>query len=90
MPRIDVLVSGTFQSTPGPAAGGQLQRAERGQVAPSLGRPLSGSAANVSVNLVEPGTLFGDRINQLDLRFAKVLTFGRTRDQRRRSISTTR
>ena len=44
-----------------------------------LGRPLSGGAANVSVNLVAPGDLYGDRSNQLDVRFAKVLTYGRTR-----------
>ncbi len=49
------------------------------QVVPSLGRSLSGGASSVQVNLVEPGTLFGDRVNQVDIRFAKVLTFGRTR-----------
>ena len=31
------------------------------------------------VNLVEPGTLYGERVNQVDMRFAKVLRFGRTR-----------
>jgi hypothetical protein len=31
------------------------------------------------MNLVTPGTLYGDRINELDLRFTKVLKFGRTR-----------
>ena len=30
----------------------------------------------MTVNLVEPGTLYGDRINQLDLRVAKRFTFG--------------
>ena len=34
---------------------------------------------NVSVNLIEPGSLYGDRINQLDFRVAKILRFGGTR-----------
>ena len=48
-------------------------------VAPSLGRNLSGNAQNVTVNLVEPGTMYGDRINQLDVRLAKTLRHGRSR-----------
>jgi hypothetical protein len=78
LPRVDVLVSATFQSALGPSLAANYN-VPSATVAQSLGRPLSGGRANVSVNLVEPGTLFGDRINQLDLRFAKVLTYGRTR-----------
>src|SRR5262249_26960834 len=48
-------------------------------VSQSLGRSLSGNAANVTVNLIEPGSLYGDRINELDLRVAKILKFGRWR-----------
>jgi hypothetical protein len=29
---------------------------------------------------LEPGSLFGEIMNQLDLRFSKVLTFGHTRN----------
>ena len=78
IPRWDVLVSGTFQTTPGPELDANWN-VTNAQVAPSLGRNLSGGKRNIRVNLVEPGTLHGDRINQLDLRVAKVLTFGRTR-----------
>jgi tryptophanyl-tRNA synthetase len=48
-------------------------------VAETLGRPLAGNLPNVTVNLLEPGALYGDRIGQLDFRVAKILTFGRTR-----------
>ena len=45
-----------------------------------LNRPFAGiGGQTVTVNLVEPGTLHGDRVNQIDLRFAKILRFGRTR-----------
>ena len=33
----------------------------------------------MTVNLIEPGTLYGDRVNEIDFRFAKILRFGRTR-----------
>jgi hypothetical protein len=33
----------------------------------------------VTVNLVAPGSMYGDRINQLDMRIAWTLRYGRTR-----------
>lgn len=78
IPRADVQVSGTFQSLPGPAVAASWN-APGALAAASLGRPLSGGAANVTVNLVEPGTMYGNRINQLDLRVGKVLRFNRVR-----------
>ena len=48
-------------------------------VAPSLGRPLSGGAANITVGLIQPGTEYGGRLNQLDLRLGKLLRFNNTR-----------
>jgi hypothetical protein len=45
-----------------------------------LNRAFAGvGGQTVTVNLVEPGTLYGDRVNQIDLRVAKILRFGRTR-----------
>ena len=78
MSSIDVQLSATFQSKPGPmlAANYAVPNAD---IAPVLGRSLSGNAANVTVNLIQPGTMYGDRINQLDIRVAKILRRGRTR-----------
>jgi hypothetical protein len=78
IPKIDLQVSATIQSVPGVQLAANFN-APNALVQPSLGRPLSGGAANVTANLVEPGALYGDRINQVDLRFAKILRFGRTR-----------
>jgi hypothetical protein len=78
IPRIDVLVSGAFQSLPGPEILASYV-APNAVVAPLLGRNLSGNAANISLQLLSPGNLYGERLNQLDLRIAKILQLGRAR-----------
>ena len=85
VPKVDVLLSGTFRSDAGAplaanwtitAAGAPAQWASIQQ---QLGRPLSSAATSVTVNVVEPGTMYGDRVNEFDVRLAKILRFGRTR-----------
>ena len=77
IPRIDVQVSGTFSSRPGSdLSANRVYRSA--DVQDSLGRPLA-VVNTVSINLLEPNTVFGDRINQLDLRVGKLLRFGRAR-----------
>jgi hypothetical protein len=78
VPGAEVQLAATFQSKPGAMLAAQYA-APNSLVAPSLGRSLSGDAQNVTVNLIAPGTLYGDRINELDLRIAKILRFGRVR-----------
>ena len=41
----------------------------------SLGRDLSNSAANVSVNLIPPSTLFSPRRKNVDVRVSKILRY---------------
>ena len=78
IPRIDVLVAGTMRSDQGPELAANWAAPNSATV--GLNRPYAGVAGNtITVNLIEPGTLYGNRINQVDLRFAKILRFGRTR-----------
>jgi hypothetical protein len=90
LPKIDVSVSGTFTSKPGiqvsgfgtPVAGGAFAAnytVSNTVVQPILGRPLSGSAQNITVNLIEPHSVLGDRVNELNVRVGKILRFGTAR-----------
>jgi hypothetical protein len=78
LPGIGAQLSMTLQSKPGAMLVANYA-VPNAAVASSLGRNLSGNAPNVTVNLVAPGTRYGDRINQLDVRVAKILRHGRSR-----------
>ena len=78
IPRVDVQVAATFQSRPGVSLAANLV-VPNATARQSLGRNLAGGVQNVTVNLIEPNTMFGDRLNQLDLRIGKILRFARTR-----------
>jgi hypothetical protein len=78
IPRIDVSVAATYQYLPGAMIEADWA-ASNAVIAPSLGRPLSNNAANATVNLIEPNTMYGKGLNQLDLRFAKIVRLGTTR-----------
>jgi hypothetical protein len=81
IPRIDVQVSGTWRNDPGDSLAANFV-ANNAYIAANgtLGRSLSEST-NVTVNLIEPQTFFAPRRNNIDLRIAKILRYGRTRSQ---------
>jgi hypothetical protein len=90
VPRVDVQIGLTLISKPGlqvsgagtPTNGGHLSAnytVPSAVIAASLGRPLAGNAANATINLVEPGLLYGERLNEFNIRIGKVLRYGRTR-----------
>jgi hypothetical protein len=68
---LDIQASVAFQSIPGREIQANWA-ATNAVIAPSLGRSLAGSST-YNVALVEPGTMFGDRLNQVDLRFSKIV-----------------
>jgi hypothetical protein len=75
VPRVGMQVSGTLQNLPGPALSATFV-ASNAIVTPSLGRPLSGGAANATVNLIEPNSVNFDRYTQIDLRVGKSIRLG--------------
>ncbi len=78
VPRIDVLLSGVLTSSPGiPLAANWT--VSSAFVAQTLGRPLAGNAANVTINLLAPGQMYSDRVNELDLRLGKILRLGQSK-----------
>jgi hypothetical protein len=70
-----IQLAATFQNIPGPQIAANALYTSA-QIAPSLGRSLS-SAASATINIVQAGTLFGERLNQLDLRLTKILKVGK-------------
>ena len=77
----EVQTSAVWQNLPGVPISATYT-ASNAEIAPSLGRNLSaGAAANVSIPLIAPYSVYEDRINQLDVRVAKSFRLGRGRVQ---------
>jgi hypothetical protein len=92
VPKIDVLISGTFRSLPYPgnefpsvqsqSIGGQVTAlflGIPGVDSTNLGRPLSSGIPVEFLNIVKPGVKYGDRLNSVDLRLGKILRHGSTK-----------
>ena len=78
VPKIDVLVAGTFRSDQG-APLRATWNAPVALVSAALGRPAAVAGTTVPIDLVAPGQVWGDRVNEVDLRIAKYLRYGRWR-----------
>jgi hypothetical protein len=84
-PKVDILVSGTFQNQPGVQLNANATTcsslnpvAACTATTTSLGRTFSGGATR-SINVVPAGEVFVERLNQIDLRFAKLFRMAGTR-----------
>ena len=67
-----IQVAATFQSQTGPQRSADVSLP---QSSTDLGRPLS---QNLEINVIDPGTEYGERANLFDLRFTKIINAGQT------------
>ena len=68
----NLQAAAVYQNIPGPNYGG-IYTATNAQIAPSLGRNLSGGVQTVQIDLLQPLSQYFDyRINQLDVRLSKI------------------
>ncbi|HWW84601.1 MAG TPA: carboxypeptidase regulatory-like domain-containing protein [Vicinamibacterales bacterium] len=74
----DIQGSVAFQSNPGPLVLATYN-APNSVVAPSLGHNLISLPSGYPIDLIKPGSQYGDRLNQVDLRFAKVIKLASNR-----------
>ena len=85
VPKIDVQLAASFQFKPGTLGLGGNDSASNGNSVNAnyvvtnaiAGIPLLNNQQ--SVNLLQPGELYGDYVRQVDIRAGKILRFGRTR-----------
>ena len=79
LPWWGLLSSATYRNFPGPQISA-IQTYTNAEIQPSLGRPLSsGANGTVNIELIEPGTMYGARVQQVDLRLSKRFRAGERR-----------
>jgi hypothetical protein len=78
IPVVDVQVSATFQSVPGPEIRADYQ-VTNPVAMPGLGRPLAGNQASQTFAAVSPLSTWGERLNEVDLRIGKIFRIGSRR-----------
>ena len=80
VPKVDVQVGASYQSIPGIEYGATFAD-PNAEVQKTLGRlPTSGAVTGTTnVALIQPGSTYGTRFNQLDLRMGKILRLAKTR-----------
>jgi hypothetical protein len=78
--KYGIRASVSYQSRPGPEILANYA-VPAATVAASLGRAPSGNVRTVNVPLISPGTMYNERMHQLDIRVSKDITVGRVRMQ---------
>ena len=79
IPKADVLIAMTFRSDQGAPLRATWNAPTATVVNPALGRTVAGGAPTLAIDLIAPGQVWGDRVNELDFRFGKIIKFSRYR-----------
>jgi hypothetical protein len=81
VPKIDVQLGASYQSIPGVEMAATFPASNGSVILPALGRLPAGGVATGLTNLalLQPGSNYYTRFNQLDLRLGKIIRAGRTR-----------
>jgi hypothetical protein len=89
IPKIDVAISAIMRSQPNAQPGGNVATnggsrtanylMNAAQFLAATGRPLRAGVTTETVNLLLPGQIYGERVNNVDLRIAKVVRVKNTR-----------
>lgn len=83
VPKIDVLLATTIRSDQGAPLAANWNASTAGVIQPAVnvaGRPGTiAGGSTTTINLIAPGQVWGARVNEFDIRVAKVLKFGRVR-----------
>jgi hypothetical protein len=74
LPKVGVLLAGTFRSDQG-APLRATQNVPVAVVSAALGRPAAVAGNTVPIDLIAPGEVWGDRVNEIDVRVGKNLKF---------------
>ncbi|MEZ5288922.1 MAG: TonB-dependent receptor [Vicinamibacterales bacterium] len=80
LPWQGIQMAVVYQNNPGPQYTTNIPYSSA-LIAPSLGRPLAGGTRQVTIEVAEPFTQFGPRLQQFDIRGTKIFSLGSRRLQ---------
>jgi len=81
VPKIDVQLGASYQSIPGVEMAANLPASNSAVIQPALGRlPINGApTGSTTLAILQPGSNYYTRFNQLDLRLGKIIRVAHTR-----------
>jgi hypothetical protein len=81
IPKIEVQLGASYQSIPGVEMAANLPASNSAVIQPALGRLPTGGVATGSTTLaiLQPGSNYYTRFNQIDLRLGKIIRLARTK-----------